>query len=82
VTLLAPYLPGIATQTTEDAPRALYRAIASTISPHLTLQAFDEYLRHPEQNDDVKRILRSTVRNDPTFAAQLAQAVAGVARSQ
>jgi hypothetical protein len=77
---LVPYLPDIATQAEAGAPQVLYRTVAVAVGPHMTREAFDEYVRHPGDNTGVKRILRALVRNSPSFAAELADALDGLSR--
>lgn len=81
VDLLAVHLPAateFAAHVGEDAvAHAVYELIAKKLRDGGKAEAVTEFVAHPDDRAEVKRLLREAVREDPEFAAELARAVAG-----
>jgi hypothetical protein len=67
-------LPGVATETGDSAPVAMFGLMALHLKQHMSADAFAAYVNSPGQDGEVKRVLRDLLRSDAIFGADLDRA--------
>ncbi|MEV4626308.1 hypothetical protein AB0J90_08460 [Micromonospora sp. NPDC049523] len=79
---LTPYLPAIGTTAAgrggDTAARSLYELVAARLRALGEAEALAEFVRQPRNNSLVRRLLTTAAQDDPTYAAELADAVVAV----
>jgi uncharacterized RDD family membrane protein YckC len=79
IDVLVPRLPAVITDVAGSAARTLFETIAQALREHNEQDTLDKFVSKPTDNSKVKGILRQIVRQDPAFAAELANATSAVA---
>lgn len=79
---LMPYLPAVSTAgpqpTGDPAAKSLYHAIAGRLRELGEADALADFVRQPQNNSLVRRLLATALADDPAYAAELADVVAAV----